>query len=477
MGTSASIQIEDEEGEPLVGIRVHWDGNRIPTFVKKFSDGKPVVNGYNGEDMFNGMGDYAARLIANLKFKRYDGFEDYTKPGDIYVVPYAEAYGEYEVLVKYGGPNNPVIVQRQVDGEPFGKININNKKTNMKGAETFDAESKKMCIVCNEKPVDYSHPNTLGALCSTPKCLHYVFDAETFGADYSLYDRKTKQKVGVKSGYHDYKDAYDDWEEEIVNKYPNRVSENEWIVIDTHSAETFAGEYEELITTCPYCEGKKIDDHGKYELVGCFKRYLEDSTPHPDAKENQIVRDRYYRGLLGNAETFNSYKVAPALSSYTKEELISSKAGPQGSASYDEMEYDPIAQDRLSAESFNAELEDEPRAIVLYDIVWKTNKDLPEGVYISAYDEEHRDEDIQDYLYERFNDYAHSYKLQLEGGNYTPDAFTDMNRFPEKYGAESFASETSSTLKSMGYVAGTIGVGYLLFQRFVKDRLDEMMNQ
>jgi len=29
----------------------------------------------------------------------------------------------------------------------------------------------------------------------------------------------------------------------------------------------------------------------------------------------------------------------------------------------------------------------------------------------------------------------------------------------------------------MGYVAGTIGVGYLLFQRFVKDRLDETMNQ
>ena len=46
----------------------------------------------------------------------------------------------------------------------------------------------------------------------------------------------------------------------------------------------------------------------------------------------------------------------------------------------------------------------------------------------------------------------------------------------ERY-AESFASETSSTLKSMGYVAGTIGVGYLIFQRFVKDRLDETMNQ
>lgn len=51
------------------------------------------------------------------------------------------------------------------------------------------------------------------------------------------------------------------------------------------------------------------------------------------------------------AETFNSYKVAPELSSYTVDELVASKAGPQGSASYDEMVYDPIAQNRLSAES------------------------------------------------------------------------------------------------------------------------------
>ncbi len=99
------------------------------------------------------------------------------------------------------------------------------------------------------------------------------------------------------------------------------------------------------------------------------------------------------------------------------------------------------------AETFDAELEDEPRAIILYDIVWKTNKDLPEKVYISAFDEEtlegHRDEDIQDYLYERFNDYAHSYKMQHEGGNYTPDVFTDMKRFPEEYGAETFEAEKS----------------------------------
>ena len=49
-------------------------------------------------------------------------------------------------------------------------------------------------------------------------------------------------------------------------------------------------------------------------------------------------------------ENFNA-KTAPPLESYTKDELISSMAGPQGSASYDEMVYDPVSQNRLSAES------------------------------------------------------------------------------------------------------------------------------
>ena len=56
-----------------------------------------------------------------------------------------------------------------------------------------------------------------------------------------------------------------------------------------------------------------------------------------------------------DAESFNSYKAAPALSSYTQEELVSSKAGPQGTATYDEMEYDPIATQRQTAESFKGE--------------------------------------------------------------------------------------------------------------------------
>ena len=57
-----------------------------------------------------------------------------------------------------------------------------------------------------------------------------------------------------------------------------------WLLKDYYAESFSADNYEELITTCPYCEGVKIDDHDKYELVECFKRYLEDSTPHPDKR-------------------------------------------------------------------------------------------------------------------------------------------------------------------------------------------------
>jgi hypothetical protein len=74
----------------------------------------------------------------------------------------------------------------------------------------------------------------------------------------------------------------------------------------------------------------------------------------------RIVDDARYCNDCFGSETFNSYKVAPELSSYTVDELVASKAGPQGSASYDEMVYDPIAQNRLSAESVSI-----PRNLIL----------------------------------------------------------------------------------------------------------------
>ena len=63
-------------------------------------------------------------------------------------------------------------------------------------------------------------------------------------------------------------------------------------------------------------------------------------------------------GEKWDAESFNSYKVAPDLSSYTKAELVSSIAGPQGTAAYQEVVYDPIAQSRMSAETATQRFKD-----------------------------------------------------------------------------------------------------------------------
>ena len=45
----------------------------------------------------------------------------------------------------------------------------------------FSAES--LCIVCNDKPVDKSQPNSMGVTCNTPKCVHYLHSAESFSAE------------------------------------------------------------------------------------------------------------------------------------------------------------------------------------------------------------------------------------------------------------------------------------------------------
>ncbi len=87
---------------------------------------------------------------------------------------------------------------------------------------------------------------------------------------------------------------------------------------------------------CEYCHEIKHTDKVKPNRKGC------------DVGEIYMEEDDWF------AESFNSYKVAPDLSSYTKAELVSSIAGPQGTAAYDEVVYDPIAQSRLSAESIDS---------------------------------------------------------------------------------------------------------------------------
>jgi len=98
--------------------------------------------------------------------------------------------------------------------------------------------------------------------------------------------------------------------------------------------------------------------------AGNTLRYKIHTTPAVDIGGDRFPAQEYYKLTHGQpvragdttkkAESFRSYKVAPDLSSYTKAELVSSIAGPQGTAAYDEVVYDPIAQSRLSAESIDS---------------------------------------------------------------------------------------------------------------------------
>jgi hypothetical protein len=61
-----------------------------------------------------------------------------------------------------------------------------------------------------------------------------AYEGETFNAEggvsWTLFDRKTKMILGE---YDSYNDALDAWEMRVVDEYPARVSENEWIVIES----------------------------------------------------------------------------------------------------------------------------------------------------------------------------------------------------------------------------------------------------
>jgi len=109
-----------------------------------------------------------------------------------------------------------------------------------------------------------------------------------------------------------------------------------------HYAESFGAD-EEFYEEYPAKYYQIDEDEGVFHLPTTDSYWLVHG-------EDALTKEQFQKLSFG-AETFNSYKVAPELSSYTVDELVASKAGPQGSASYDEMVYDPIAQNRLSAES------------------------------------------------------------------------------------------------------------------------------
>ena len=148
-----------------------------------------------------------------------------------------------------------------------------------------------------------------------------------------------------------------------------------------------------------------------------------------------------------DAENFNS-KEAPPLESYTKDELIDSIAGPQGSATYDEMEYDPVAQSRLSAEAFDPftgkYTETEPPTIVLVDLSGSGWHPLDNGQTIIAVVAEQvkniYDNRVGDMIIVGYGSSGGDMELALPYGRYTrilsPDGGTRTN-FLKAYGGKS----------------------------------------
>ena len=188
--------------------------------------------------------------------------------------------------------------------------------------------------------------------------------AESFSAegDYepsfdSLEERIEWMEFAVNDKFlHQYEDDYsnvvldiEEWNESngnnfklsnLVKQYKNKT---DWM-----DAESFGAEVLSIVN--PSGRSENDDPRKLYVSIGfrdgeIYRGYVELDS------EYEMDEEGYERK---KAESFNSYKVAPDLSSYTKAELVSSIAGPQGTAAYDEVVYDPIAQSRLSAESIDS---------------------------------------------------------------------------------------------------------------------------
>lgn len=188
--------------------------------------------------------------------------------------------------------------------------------------------------------------------------------AESFSAegDYepsfdSLEERIEWMEFAVNDKFlHQYEDDYsnvvldiEEWNESngnnfklsnLVKQYKNKT---DWM-----DAESFGAEVLSIVN--PSGRSENDDPRKLYVSIGfrdgeIYRGYVELDS------EYEMDEEGYERK---KAESFNSYKVAPDLSSYTKAELVSSIAGPQGTAAYDEVVYDPLAQSRLSAESIDS---------------------------------------------------------------------------------------------------------------------------
>jgi hypothetical protein len=464
MGTQGSITVYDEQGKDIANIVTQYDGYELSDWVARFVSGKQLTNGISNDYDFNGMGDLAARLIAALKNQRYKSdIGQPVKPGNVYLydTPYET---DYHITLVYQGegkkPKMTVSTPEWTDNYYDRTVlpDVGEQNVQMQGAETFNAElshADKSMRIWEMVQQNLNNPMAVEG-----------FYATFFGEDKEYYDG---MELAVIEAVKDL-NKNPQWTDEMFKEYG--------------------------LDNCSWCgeEGKKT-------------KYLPSSTlgGGSDYWCEECYED--YEGGKWDAESFNSYKVAPELSSYTKEELIDSKAGPQGTDTYDEMEYDPIAQDRLSAEECSKCVVDRELSGLGKgsSIGFHTSsRSACPSWCINAQDRLSAEELFPPYAY----DYSDEVKARVlnkillwhENMQLQSDEIADrMDRIlwmldnPDKfwedwdlhakdmgyegYDAESFASETSSTLKSIGYVAGTVGVGYLLFQQFLKDRLDETMNQ
>ena len=126
--------------------------------------------------------------------------------------------------------------------------------------------------------------------------------------------------------------------------------------------EEWGREWADFDHLCRRCHDKHIEELGMsaesfsaergFACADCGEVIIDDDYEVSD--EGAILCGGQFGNNCADAESFNSYKVAPDLSSYTKAELLSSIAGPQGTAAYQEVVYDPIAQSRLSAEGVSS---------------------------------------------------------------------------------------------------------------------------
>ena len=114
MSTSGLIKIYDEQDNNLTTILVHSDGypnilgrNLLSFNILKIVNGYVLTNGHvpGQENFSNGMGCFAASLIAHLK----------QGVGNVYIVNNnVEVLAEYNYIILFNGYNNyPIIKVRE----------------------------------------------------------------------------------------------------------------------------------------------------------------------------------------------------------------------------------------------------------------------------------------------------------------------------------------------------------------------------